>query len=196
MAESKSAALPLGYAPTTGRGYRQSPFRAIRPSAAHHQSGSAAASAMRASLAAPRSENSAEQVAPLPLIPAIKAPGSRTSRASTAPSSACSSRRHDCHAGHVGIAQNRLEFGERRTQTISEFVRCGMVGIAGRREGPKLGKITDPVAPIAAANGSDPHRFSARDRDFLSVQKNVPHATAVRVTGVPPERTATKPLPR
>ena len=37
-------------------------------------------------------------------------------------------------------------------------VGCGTVGIADRRERTKLGKITDQVlAPIAAANGSDPH---------------------------------------
>src|SRR5215813_200813 len=91
MAESKSAALPLGYAPTTAGGYPQRPFPAIRPPAAHHQSGSAAASTVSASLAAPRSGNSTKHVAPLPLIRAIKAPGSRSSRASTAPISGTSS---------------------------------------------------------------------------------------------------------
>jgi len=41
---------------------------------------------------------------------------------------------------------------------LCEFVRCGTVGIADRRERIKPGKITDQVlAPIAAANGNDPH---------------------------------------
>ena len=67
-------------------------------------------------------------------------------------------RCRDCHASDAGIAQHRLEFSDWRTIMICEFVRCGTVGIADRRERTKLGKITDQVlAPIAAANGSDPH---------------------------------------
>src|SRR3984893_9944360 len=87
MAESKSAALPLGYAPTAcmAANYRESSSAATKPPAAHHQRGSAAASASRARSAAPRSRKRAKHVAPPPLIRANKAPGSAPSLASTAP---------------------------------------------------------------------------------------------------------------
>src|SRR5205807_4223804 len=60
--------------------------------AADHQSGSATASFSRAASAAARSANRAKQVAPLPLIRAMNAPGSAASRSSTAPISGTSSR--------------------------------------------------------------------------------------------------------
>src|SRR5260370_41682606 len=68
MAESKSAALPLGYAPTAGvvANYRESSSAATKPPAAHHQGGSGAASAPRAGAAAPRSRKRAKHLAPLP----------------------------------------------------------------------------------------------------------------------------------
>src|SRR6516225_5905501 len=104
------------------------------------------------------------------------------------------SRCRDRHTGDISITQNRLEFDDRRMITTGELVRRGLVGIADCRECTKLGEITNQIlAPIPAANDSHPHRtlrFSARAHDFAIVQKRSSHATAVRVTGVPPERTA------
>src|SRR3984893_15090749 len=87
MAESKSAALPLGYAPTAcvAANYRESAAAATKPPEAHHQRGSAAARASPARSAAPGSPKRAKHVAPLPLIRAIKAPGSAPRLASTTP---------------------------------------------------------------------------------------------------------------
>src|SRR6516165_6992567 len=95
-------------------------------------------------------------------------------------------RCRDRYTGDVGIAQHRLEFTDRRAITIGELLRRGTVGITDRREGAKLGKITNQVlAPIAAANGSHPYtgsRFLDSGSRHCHCPTQCPHATAVPVT--------------
>ena len=185
---SKSAALPLGYAPSppSPLTYRETGSAAISPPAADHRSGLAPASMVPARAAAARSAKSAKQVAPLPLIRA-KQRARKRGRAPPRPrdlrdESRCGHRSDRCAAAtaprqalrrRAGIGANRPASpnGPRRAaKTAAVGSAQARVGEqdAGRRQ---CRRGLDPFA-----NAADPDRAGARQAGT-----SAPSASAERI---------------